>query len=81
MVVPPPLPLRPHGFGGQVTYASPERWTNRRYAFANDIFFLGLIQFEVLCPFTTTMECDQTLRGLRQGVVSLVLGTSGCSTK
>jgi len=53
---------------GTYLYASPEQLSEHRcYDNKTDIYSLGILLFELLCPFTTGMERIKTLMNIRQG--------------
>lgn len=55
---------------GTCTYASPEQLRNNNvYDNKADIYSLGIILFEMFCPFTTEMERVKSIKDLRQGKV------------
>lgn len=41
---------------GTSLYASPEQLTGKCYDSKSDIFSLGIVLFELYCPFSTDME-------------------------
>ncbi|ORX50732.1 kinase-like protein [Piromyces finnis] len=56
---------------GTYLYASPEQLSeNRCYDNKTDIYSLGILLFEMLCPFSTGMERVKTLMDIRQGKFS-----------
>ncbi|KAL0969528.1 hypothetical protein UPYG_G00228420 [Umbra pygmaea] len=68
----PPGPLTPMpsyarhtGQVGTKLYMSPEQLCGNSYSHKVDIYSLGLILFELLCPFRTQMERVQTLTEVR----------------
>lgn len=52
---------------GTCTYASPEQLRNNIYDNKADIYSLGIILFELYCPFGTEMERVKSIKDLRQG--------------
>ncbi|ORX98622.1 kinase-like protein [Basidiobolus meristosporus CBS 931.73] len=56
---------------GTITYASPEQLADppQMYDQKSDIYSLGIILFELYCPFSTLMERAQLLQNLRHGVL------------
>lgn len=50
---------------GTASYAAPEQVSSTRYGKEADIFSLGLILLEILCPFGTEHERIQTFRAVR----------------
>ncbi|OUM62666.1 hypothetical protein PIROE2DRAFT_54356 [Piromyces sp. E2] len=56
---------------GTYLYASPEQLSEHRcYDNKTDIYSLGILLFEMLCPFSTGMERVKTLMDIRQGKFS-----------
>eukprot|EP00096_Caligus_rogercresseyi_P012494 TRINITY_DN5246_c0_g1_i2.p1 TRINITY_DN5246_c0_g1~~TRINITY_DN5246_c0_g1_i2.p1 ORF type:complete len:934 (-),score=274.94 TRINITY_DN5246_c0_g1_i2:55-2856(-) len=51
---------------GTELYMSPEQLANQSYNHKVDIYSMGLILFELLVPFSTTMERISCLRGLKE---------------
>lgn len=41
---------------GTAQYASPEQWKTNYYNTSSDIYSLGLVLYEVLCPYSSQME-------------------------
>ncbi|XP_020600739.1 eukaryotic translation initiation factor 2-alpha kinase 1-like [Orbicella faveolata] len=75
-LIEPLTPLFPPGFSGKdaptagvgtCTYASPEQLRNNIYDNKADIYSLGIILFELFCPFGTEMERVKNIKDLRQG--------------
>jgi len=54
---------------GTPSYASPEQLTGNSYGIETDIYALGVILTELLCPVQTQMERAKLLEGLRHGHV------------
>ncbi|XP_004363520.2 eukaryotic translation initiation factor 2-alpha kinase 1 [Capsaspora owczarzaki ATCC 30864] len=54
---------------GTVTYAAPEQLNGNNYDYQADIYSLGIIFFELFCPFATDMERAIALRDLRKGIL------------
>lgn len=50
---------------GTPSYASPEQLSSRQLDTASDVFSLGLVLAEILCPVKTQMERASVLEGLR----------------
>uniref|UniRef100_S4RNV8 non-specific serine/threonine protein kinase n=1 Tax=Petromyzon marinus TaxID=7757 RepID=S4RNV8_PETMA len=65
-----PMPGHIHHTGqvGTKLYMSPEQLAGRAYSHKVDIFSLGLILFELLCPFGTQMERIKTLSAARNRI-------------
>ncbi|CAF88065.1 unnamed protein product, partial [Tetraodon nigroviridis] len=55
-LTPAPLLTRHTGQVGTKLYMSPEQLSGNSYSHKVDIYSLGLILFELLCPFRTQME-------------------------
>jgi serine/threonine protein kinase len=57
---------------GTCTYAAPEqiRGDDASYNEKVDIFSLGIILFELYCPFATRMERHNVLEDLKKGIIS-----------
>ena len=51
---------------GTATYVSPEQLNSAAYDEKSDIFSLGIIFFELFCPFQTEMERSSALKNLRE---------------
>ncbi|CAF4746485.1 unnamed protein product, partial [Rotaria socialis] len=51
--------------GGTVLYMSPEQINRQSYNQKVDIYAVGIILFELLCPFSTQMERIRTLKNIR----------------
>ena len=57
---------------GTYVYASPEQLRKPNlipYTSKSDIYSLGILLFELLCPFATGMERAKTLQSVREGVL------------
>ncbi|XP_069392210.1 eukaryotic translation initiation factor 2-alpha kinase 3 [Paralichthys olivaceus] len=64
-LTPAPLLTRHTGQVGTKLYMSPEQLSGNSYSHKVDIYSLGLILFELLCPFRTQMERVRTLTEVR----------------
>ncbi|KAF7710592.1 eukaryotic translation initiation factor 2-alpha kinase 3 [Silurus meridionalis] len=64
-LTPMPTYARHTGQVGTKLYMSPEQLSGNLYSHKVDIYSLGLILFELLCPFRTQMERVQTLIEVR----------------
>uniref|UniRef100_A0A8C4R6R5 non-specific serine/threonine protein kinase n=1 Tax=Eptatretus burgeri TaxID=7764 RepID=A0A8C4R6R5_EPTBU len=53
---------------GTTLYMSPEQLAGKVYSHKVDIYSMGLILFELLCPFSTQMERIQTLSDVRKRI-------------
>ncbi|XP_041104696.1 eukaryotic translation initiation factor 2-alpha kinase 3-like isoform X2 [Polyodon spathula] len=62
---PMPTYARHTGQVGTKLYMSPEQLSGNSYSHKVDIYSLGLILFELLCPFSTQMERVRTLTEVR----------------
>jgi len=51
--------------GGTILYMSPEQMNREPYSYKVDIYAMGIILFELLCPFTTQMERMHSLANVR----------------
>ncbi|MBN3307037.1 E2AK3 kinase, partial [Amia calva] len=65
VLTPMPVYARHTGQVGTKLYMSPEQLSGNSYSHKVDIYSLGLILFELLCPFSTQMERVQTLTEVR----------------
>ncbi len=54
---------------GTLLYASPEQLNENFYDYKSDIFSLGLIFYELLCPFRTSMEKKLRFQELKSGKI------------
>jgi len=59
-----PLPEHTQG-AGTPSYASPEQLNQRRYGIETDVYALGVVLAELLCPVQTLMERAVLLENLR----------------
>ncbi|XP_056326630.1 eukaryotic translation initiation factor 2-alpha kinase 3 [Danio aesculapii] len=64
-LTPMPIYARHTGQVGTKLYMSPEQLSGNSYSHKVDIYSLGLILFELLCPFRTQMERVRTLTEVR----------------
>ncbi|XP_031436386.1 eukaryotic translation initiation factor 2-alpha kinase 3 isoform X2 [Clupea harengus] len=64
-LTPMPVYARHTGQVGTKLYMSPEQLSGNSYSHKVDIYSLGLILFELLCPFRTQMERVRTLTEVR----------------
>ncbi|XP_071374841.1 eukaryotic translation initiation factor 2-alpha kinase 3-like [Centroberyx affinis] len=64
-LTPVPALTRHTGQVGTKLYMSPEQLSGNSYSHKVDIYSLGLILFELLCPFRTQMERVRTLTEVR----------------
>ncbi|KAG5265472.1 hypothetical protein AALO_G00242860 [Alosa alosa] len=64
-LTPMPSYARHTGQVGTKLYMSPEQLSGNSYSHKVDIYSLGLILFELLCPFRTQMERVRTLTDVR----------------
>ncbi|KAM3850598.1 eukaryotic translation initiation factor 2-alpha kinase 3 [Diretmus argenteus] len=64
-LTPMPALTRHTGQVGTKLYMSPEQLSGNSYSHKVDIYSLGLILFELLCPFRTQMERVRTLTEVR----------------
>ncbi|KAM6961432.1 LOW QUALITY PROTEIN: eukaryotic translation initiation factor 2-alpha kinase 3 [Aplochiton taeniatus] len=64
-LTPMPVYARHTGQVGTKLYMSPEQLSGNSYSHKVDIYSLGLILFELLCPFRTQMERVTTLTEVR----------------
>ncbi|XP_062378144.1 eukaryotic translation initiation factor 2-alpha kinase 3 isoform X1 [Sardina pilchardus] len=64
-LTPMPIYARHTGQVGTKLYMSPEQLSGNSYSHKVDIYSLGLILFELLCPFRTQMERVRTLTDVR----------------
>ncbi|KAG9275196.1 eukaryotic translation initiation factor 2-alpha kinase 3 [Astyanax mexicanus] len=64
-LTPMPMYARHTGQVGTKLYMSPEQMSGNSYSHKVDIYSLGLILFELLCPFRTQMERVRTLTEVR----------------
>ncbi|KAL2098755.1 hypothetical protein ACEWY4_005235 [Coilia grayii] len=64
-LTPMPVYARHTGQVGTKLYMSPEQLSGNSYSHKVDIYSLGLILFELLCPFRTQMERIRTLTEVR----------------
>ncbi|XP_063040143.1 eukaryotic translation initiation factor 2-alpha kinase 3 [Engraulis encrasicolus] len=64
-LTPMPVYARHTGQVGTKLYMSPEQLSGNSYSHKVDIYSLGLILFELLCPFRTQMERVRTLTDVR----------------
>ncbi|XP_067933862.1 eukaryotic translation initiation factor 2-alpha kinase 1-like isoform X2 [Watersipora subatra] len=53
---------------GTSVYCSPEQLNKRSYDFKTDIYSVGIMVFELYCPFSTEMERYQSIKTLRETV-------------
>ncbi|KAK6493387.1 eukaryotic translation initiation factor 2-alpha kinase 3 [Huso huso] len=65
VLTPMPAYARHTGQVGTKLYMSPEQLSGNSYSHKVDIYSLGLILFELLCPFSTQMERVRTLTEVR----------------
>ncbi|XP_041074635.1 eukaryotic translation initiation factor 2-alpha kinase 3 [Polyodon spathula] len=65
VLTPMPSYARHTGQVGTKLYMSPEQLSGNSYSHKVDIYSLGLILFELLCPFRTQMERVRTLTEVR----------------
>lgn len=75
-LTPMPVYARHTGQVGTKLYMSPEQLSGNSYSHKVDIYSLGLILFELLCPFRTQMERVRTLTKVRE----LKFPTSFCKS-
>jgi len=53
---------------GTLAYASPEQTAGNAYDYKVDIYSLGIVLFECLCPFNSPAERAAVLTDLRNGI-------------
>lgn len=63
---------------GTVAYASPEQLTSNSYNFKADVYSLGVVLAELLCPVQTGMERALLLEGLRNRIVPPEANSAYC---